>query len=101
MIPFFLEEVTGEASIVHGDWRADNLMVDENGDLVVIDFQLTGTGQISYDLGYFMSQSIEPEVRRTANDAIIERFEHAENGTGHASPFSGVDPRSGIVGVAA
>jgi thiamine kinase-like enzyme len=74
LVPFFIEAMTGEASIVHGDWRADNLMVDENGNLVVIDFQLTGTGQISYDLGYFMSQSIEPEVRRTANDAIIERY---------------------------
>lgn len=74
LVPFFMESLTGTESLVHGDWRADNLMVDLDGGLAVIDFQLTGTGGITYDLGYFMSQSMDPEVRRPANQDLVDRY---------------------------
>lgn len=74
LVPFFMESLTGSDSIVHGDWRADNLMVDLDGSLAVIDFQITGTGGMTYDLGYFMSQSIDPEVRKPANQQLIDRY---------------------------
>ncbi|MEM7276101.1 MAG: phosphotransferase, partial [Actinomycetota bacterium] len=60
----------------------DNLLVDDNGRLAVIDFQITGTGAASYDLGYFLSQSLEPEVRRPINDALIDRYFEALGQTG-------------------
>ncbi len=74
LVPFFMESLSGSESIVHGDWRADNLMVDLDGSLAVIDFQITGTGGMTYDLGYFMSQSMDPEVRKPANQALIDRY---------------------------
>ena len=72
-LPAMLRELSTGATLVHGDWRADNLLLD-GGDLAVLDFQLVGTGAGAYDLGYFMSQSLEPEVRQPNSDAIIAAY---------------------------
>jgi aminoglycoside phosphotransferase (APT) family kinase protein len=53
----------GPNTLAHGDFRADNMMFDIDDSLVVIDFQLIGTGIGAYDLAYFITQSI------TADDA--------------------------------
>jgi hypothetical protein len=74
LVPFFMDSLSGTESMVHGDWRADNLLVDDDGGLAVLDFQLTGTGRITYDLGYFLSQSMEPDVRRSANQRIVDHY---------------------------
>lgn len=73
LLPWSLGELSTGATLIHGDWRADNLLVDGR-DLSVIDFQLVGTGAGSYDLAYFMSQSLEPEVRRPNEQAIIDAY---------------------------
>ncbi|MEM7276364.1 MAG: phosphotransferase, partial [Actinomycetota bacterium] len=31
LVPFFIEEIYREPTLIHGDWRADNLLVDDNG----------------------------------------------------------------------
>ena len=53
----------GPNTLAHGDFRADNMMFDKDNSLVVLDFQLIGTGIGAYDLAYFITQSI------TADDA--------------------------------
>lgn len=73
LLPWMLGQLSTGATLLHGDWRADNLMVD-GSDLAVIDFQIMGTGSGSYDLAYFMSQSLEPEVRRPNEQAIIDAY---------------------------
>ncbi len=82
LVPFFLEGINGMQTIVHGDWRADNLLVDENGELAVIDFQITGTAIATYDLAYFMSQSLEPEVRQPINDELKATYYDALSAKG-------------------
>ena len=82
LVPFFMERFT-EGTLVHADWRADNLMVDDaTGEMVVIDFQLVGVGTPTYDLGYFMSQSMEPEVRVAHGQAVIDRYFESLSATG-------------------
>ncbi len=82
LVPWFMERFTG-TTLVHADWRADNLLVDDTtGEMAVIDFQLVGTGQPTYDLGYFLSQSVEPEVRAEHGQAIIDRYYESLNATG-------------------
>ena len=82
LVPFFLESFTSD-TLMHGDWRADNLMVDDaTGEMVVIDFQIMGTGPGVYDLGYFMSQSMEPDVRQGSTGAVVERYFDALTATG-------------------
>ena len=48
-------------TLCHGDYRADNLLFDDDGELAVLDFQLIGTGAGAYDLAYFTTQSIRAE----------------------------------------
>lgn len=49
-------------TLLHGDYRADNLMFDEDGTPWVLDWQITGGGTAAYDLGYFLSQSVTSEM---------------------------------------
>ncbi|MEM7338266.1 MAG: phosphotransferase [Actinomycetota bacterium] len=85
LVPFFIEQVGhgDDMTLMHGDWRADNLMMnDDDGTLTVVDFQISGTGVGIYDLGYFMSQSLEPEVRREASSSIVDRYLETLDGAG-------------------
>ncbi len=54
-------------TIVHGDYRFDNLFFDAPegaASLTVIDWQIISRGRGLYDVGYFMSQSVEPGARK-------------------------------------
>ena len=72
-LPEMLSRLSTGTTLLHGDWRADNLLLDGD-DLAVIDFQIMGTGAGPYDLAYFMSQSLEPEVRKPNSDQIIAAY---------------------------
>ncbi|MEZ5229530.1 MAG: phosphotransferase [Acidimicrobiales bacterium] len=69
LLPFFLRTFMEPLTLLHGDWRADNLFylsddpADENQDMAIVDFQIMGQGTGAYDLAYFASQSIAPDVR--------------------------------------
>ena len=73
LLPWALEQMSTGTTLVHGDWRADNLLVD-GGELAALDFQIMGTAAGAYDLAYFMSQSMEPGVRRTHGAAVIDNY---------------------------
>jgi len=68
-----LQRLSREPTLLHGDWRADNLLYDRNK-LVVIDFQIAGIGSGAYDLAYFTSQSVASEVRGPDHPEIVERY---------------------------
>ncbi len=74
VLPWALDQLSTSTTLLHGDWRADNLLVDAAGELAVIDFQISGTGTGVYDLAYFLSQSVEPEIRRPNEQAIIDAY---------------------------
>jgi hypothetical protein len=61
--PLLSSLAQGPNTLAHGDYRADNIMFGDNNELVVLDFQLIGTGIGAYDLAYFVTQSL------TADDA--------------------------------
>jgi hypothetical protein len=69
-----LHELNEPTTLIHGDWRSDNLFVDEDGRLRVIDFQIVSTGSGLSDVGYFVSQSLEPEVRRGRDRQIVDEY---------------------------
>jgi len=81
-VPFFVDSIDGDSTLIHGDWRADNLLVGDDGELIALDFQIVGTGTATYDLGYFMSQSVEPEVRREAAADVVETYFNALSAAG-------------------
>jgi hypothetical protein len=70
-----LAEVLEPTTLVHGDWRSDNLFVDPaTGELTVIDFQIVGTASGLSDLAYFVSQSLEPEVSHGRGREICDEY---------------------------
>ena len=61
-------------TVIHGDYRADNILFDDDDNVVLLDFQLTGRGSGSYDLAYFITQSLAPELAATHETALFNRW---------------------------
>ena len=61
-------------TITHGDFRLDNLFFSENGDVSVIDWQLSMRGPGQADLVYFCANNLTVEMRRAHEDELIERY---------------------------
>jgi hypothetical protein len=59
-------------TLVHFDFRADNLFFDDDGSIVVVDWQTISQGGGAADVGYFLSQNLSTEDRR-ANEADLLR----------------------------
>ncbi len=72
-VPWMLDNLMSPTTMCHGDYRADNILF--NGDEpAVIDFQLIGTGSGIYDVGYFISQSIDTDVRRGHDKELVDTY---------------------------
>ena len=57
-------------TLAHGDYHLENLMFPAEGQNapVVLDWQITMHATGVFDLGYFLSQSLTQEDRRTYTD---------------------------------
>lgn len=76
MRPQILEDLAAMPhTLVHFDFRADNLFFDEDGSIVVVDWQTISQGGGAADVGYFLSQNLSTEDRR-ANEAELLRAYH-------------------------
>ena len=64
---------TAPTTVAHGDYRADNIFFADDGSVVLLDFQLTGLGSGAYDLAYFVTQSLLPEVATASERALFDR----------------------------
>ncbi len=66
------------STLVHGDFRLENLMMGERGsedELVILDWQLIGWGSGLRDLAYFVGQNLAPEVRQEAEGELVELYD--------------------------
>jgi len=64
-------------TIVHFDYRADNLFFGDEGDVEavrIIDFQASSKGGGAYDVGYFVSQNLATDVRRQHETALLRTY---------------------------
>jgi Ecdysteroid kinase-like family len=68
-----LDEVATPRTLCHGDWRADNLLIDGEN-LAALDFQILGIGSGLYDIAYFTSQSMTAEVRTGRDRELIDIY---------------------------
>jgi hypothetical protein len=74
-IPTLLDELYVDTpTVCHGDLRLDNLFFGGRAPLTVIDWQIAGRGIGTYDVGYFMSQSLAPDVRRACEHDVLRRY---------------------------
>jgi hypothetical protein len=65
-------------TLLHGDFRLDNILFRPNGDTVVLDFQGLGAGRPAVDVAYFITTALTAEHReeedrllRTYHDALV------------------------------
>lgn len=74
-IPGLLADLAqAPTTMIHGDYRADNLVFGEDGAVAAFDFQLIGTGSGSYDLAYFTTQSLEPGLASAEERNLFDRW---------------------------
>ena len=64
----------GPNTMIHGDFRADNMLFADDGSIVLLDFQLIGSGSASYDLAYFLTQSLDAPVAAEHERALFDRW---------------------------
>lgn len=72
------------ATLLHGDFRADNMLFDGD-ELVLLDFQLIGSGRGAYDLAYFVTQSLDAEVASANEQHLFDRWVEGLGRNGVAS----------------
>ena len=65
---------TAPTTLTHGDYRGDNIFFDDDGEVVLLDFQLTGVGTGAYDLAYFVTQSLEESVASAHERELFDRY---------------------------
>jgi Ecdysteroid kinase-like family len=61
-------------TILHADYRLDNLFFGSDGEVVVIDWQAPALGQALYDLAYFVTGSCSVALRRSAERDLVRRW---------------------------
>jgi hypothetical protein len=50
-------------TILHGDYRLDNILFRDGGDIVVLDYQLLLCGRPGWDVAYFITTALDSEHR--------------------------------------
>jgi aminoglycoside/choline kinase family phosphotransferase len=65
---------TPPTTMTHGDYRADNILFTAEDEVALLDFQLSGTASGAYDLAYFVTQSIAPDVASANERALFDRY---------------------------
>lgn len=61
-------------TIVHFDYRLDNLFFGPGDEVWMIDFQACSKGGGAFDLGYFISQSVPVPVREAEEAALLRSY---------------------------
>jgi Phosphotransferase enzyme family len=79
----WLQNDFGRYSLIHGDYRLDNLLFHpDDGRIWVVDWQTLGVGMPSRDLSYFVATSLEPDARANAERDLVAAYHAALLDTG-------------------
>lgn len=77
-LPRMLEQLgSSPTTLSHGDYRADNMLFDDDGSLVLLDFQLIGAGTASFDLAYFVGGSLTASHASAQERSLFHRWREA------------------------
>lgn len=61
-------------TLTHGDFRLDNMFFDAEGNMTLIDWQLSMRSPSTTDLVYFLGTNMTTEMRRAMQDELIHRY---------------------------
>ena len=94
---------TEPTTVIHGDFRMDNLFFRATADqepLIAVDWQGSLRGRASQDVGYFLSGSLPIELRRAHERELIASWHAilvAEGVTGYSLDDAWEDYRRGVL----
>ncbi len=74
-------------TLVHGDYRLDNMLFGSGGDappLTIVDWQTTAIGHGPADLAYFLGAGLLTADRRDSEESLISRYVDGLQGAGVA-----------------
>lgn len=69
----YLRDRRGPRTVVHGDFRADNLVICEEG-VAVLDWQTAAHEPAVTDLAYFLGASVDVPQRREIERSVVHRY---------------------------
>lgn len=62
-------------ALLHGDYRLDNMLFDPDGSRIsVVDWQTLGVGLPARDLAYFTATSLDPQLRATIENDLVDEY---------------------------
>jgi aminoglycoside phosphotransferase (APT) family kinase protein len=62
-------------ALMHGDYRLDNMLFDPDRTRVsIVDWQTLGVGLPARDLAYFTATSLDPEVRASIEESLVDDY---------------------------
>jgi Phosphotransferase enzyme family len=65
-------------SLMHGDYRLDNMLFDPDSTRVsVVDWQTLGVGLPARDLAYFIGTSVQPQLRAAIERDLVDEYHRA------------------------
>jgi aminoglycoside/choline kinase family phosphotransferase len=71
-------------TLLHGDFRLDNVLFRPNGDAVVLDFQGLAAGRPAYDVAYFITTALTAE-HREEEERLLHTYHDALAAAGETS----------------
>ncbi|WP_420452311.1 phosphotransferase [Ilumatobacter sp.] len=78
-----LDLMCANPTLCHQDWRSDNMFITSDDEVVVIDPQIVGVANGAYDIGYFISQSMERSERAGRGPELIGHYVDEMGRRGH------------------
>jgi len=65
-------------ALMHGDYRLDNMLFDpERTRVSIVDWQTLGVGLPARDLAYFTATSLNPQLRASIEEGLVEAYHRA------------------------
>lgn len=64
-------------TVIHMDLRVENMLFGADDDVAVIDWQGLGRGPGAYDLSYLLGGSLDVEMRRKHEEALVRTYHEA------------------------
>ncbi len=67
-----------QLTLIHGDFRPDNLMISPDGaHITTLDWQTIGLGFAGRDLGYFLGLGVDTALRRAHESELVATYHEA------------------------
>ncbi len=61
-------------TLIHGDFRLDNMLFGDDPEIVVVDWQTAAIGSGAQDLAYFVGAGLLPHHRRTSENDLVNHY---------------------------